>query len=71
VLNYLDDCIFTHPTREGLQTVLEQVVADCELFKMPINFEKSQLADTTILQLTRASRLAGVASFNLACICAA
>ena len=27
--------------------------------------------DTTILQLTRASRFAGVAGFNLACICAA
>ena len=29
------------------------------------------IGDTTILQLTRASRLAGVAGFNLACICAA
>ena len=33
--------------------------------------DTTTVGDTTILQLTRASRLAGVAGFNLACICAA
>ena len=43
VLNYLDDTLFTHETREGLLAVIDKVVRDCEILQIPISFEKSCL----------------------------